>query len=217
MIELIASSTLAADSPDHTSPWGTMRDNSTHAGFIADVERCFGVAQNSPRTLDVLDLGCAGGQLAVDFHLRGHHAVGLEGSDYSSKHGRANWPVYEGSVLFTCDICQPFYLKRDGQRMAFDCITAWEVLEHPRPDEVRSLLATVSTLLAPAGIFCASICLIPDCPQGVQLHQTVMTKKEWEDLLYTWFQPVTPCPIRNWVRGQADENSLLVCLEKKVS
>ncbi len=110
---------VAISSPDHTHPWGTKRDNSTKAAFITEVETYFG-----GKKLTFLDLGCSGGQLTIDCNKRGHAAVGLEGSDYSVKNGRANWPQYYNKCLFTCDVCKPFKLLFDGAPAQFDCITA---------------------------------------------------------------------------------------------
>jgi SAM-dependent methyltransferase len=99
MISLITNYPIAYDSPDHIFPWGTMRDNSSSSDFIEEMEKHF-----SKQPIKMMDLGCSGGQLVVDFHNRGHLAVGLEGSDYSVKIQRANWPEWYNKILFTCDL-----------------------------------------------------------------------------------------------------------------
>jgi hypothetical protein len=55
-----------------------------------------------------MDLGCSGGGIILDALLRGHMAIGLEGSDVSLKQQRAEWRVIPNH-LFTCDITKPFY------------------------------------------------------------------------------------------------------------
>jgi 2-polyprenyl-3-methyl-5-hydroxy-6-metoxy-1,4-benzoquinol methylase len=127
-----------------------------------------------------LDLGCSGGQLVKDFLDLGWTAAGLEGSDYSQKFGRANWPVLGGKNLFTCDITKPFDLELDGRAASFHLITAWEVLEHIPTPELEPLFKTISNLLAPGGYFIASTSSAPDIHDGIDLHQTKMTNAEWK-------------------------------------
>jgi len=38
-----------------------------------------------------MDIRCSGGGLVLDGILKGHFAIGLEGSDYSKKRQRAEW------------------------------------------------------------------------------------------------------------------------------
>ena len=206
MFKLITDHPIAFESPDHLVPHGTMADNSTNPRFIEEVENYFG------GKINFLDLGCSGGQLVIDFANRGHKAVGIEGSDYSVKHKRANWPKYHNTNLFTGDICKTFVVKDDAEPMKFDCITAWEVLEHPKPDDVLGLLFNVYQNLKPNGIFCASIALTECGVEGVRLHQTVKSREFWNETLATWFVDVTPCPIKNWVRT---EGEMKICVKKK--
>jgi 2-polyprenyl-3-methyl-5-hydroxy-6-metoxy-1,4-benzoquinol methylase len=152
MISVITKHTIAYDSPDHLLPWGTMRDNTTSPEFIEEMEN------NFPKLkLNVMDLGCSGGQLAVDFHNRGHLAVGLEGSDYSIKHQRANWPEWYNKVLFTCDVAKEYQVNNNNEPILFDLITAWEVVEHIAPGDLQMFFNQVAKHLAPDGIFLASI------------------------------------------------------------
>jgi hypothetical protein len=55
-----------------------------------------------------MDLGCSGGGLVFDFLLRGHTAVGIEGSDFSQKSQRAEWRLLNQCNLLTADITKPF-------------------------------------------------------------------------------------------------------------
>src|SRR6185369_10758302 len=116
---------IAFESPDHLIPWGTSRDNSTNKKFVAKmaIRIC---RENPDATLGALDLGCSGGQLVADFRELGWAAVGLEGSDFSLKHKRANWPALAGKNLFTCDVTKPFVVGLDGQQGKFHLVTMWE-------------------------------------------------------------------------------------------
>ena len=80
---------VAFKSTDHLSPGGTVKDNTRCISFVIACERLF-----PGKTLDYIDLGCSGGGLILDFLLRGHHAVGIEGSDVSLRSGRAEWKLF---------------------------------------------------------------------------------------------------------------------------
>jgi SAM-dependent methyltransferase len=174
MISLITNHPIAYDSPDHIVPWGTMRDNSTLPEFIEEIETHF---SNQP--IKMMDLGCSGGQLVVDFHNRGHLAVGLEGSDYSVKHQRANWPEWYNKILFTCDVAKEYQINKDNEPIKFELITAWEVLEHIHPDDLKMFFNQIAKHLSPNGIFVASISPNHDVIEGVALHQSVFQQHEW--------------------------------------
>ena len=174
---------VAFESPDHLVPWGTANDNSSNKKFVLFMDGLISrqVGAGEKRFLDV---GCSGGQLVKDFLDLGWTAVGLEGSDFSQKFKRANWPRLGGKNLFTCDVTKPFDLRLDGQPAQFHLITAWEVLEHIPPNDLESLFRTISSLLAPGGYFVASTSVAPDVHDGIDLHQTKMTNAQWNE----WIQ-----------------------------
>jgi SAM-dependent methyltransferase len=174
MISVITDYPIAYDSPDHILPWGTMRDNSTLPEFIEEIENYFPKLK-----LNVMDLGCSGGQLVVDFHNRGHIAVGLEGSDYSVKHQRANWPEWYNKILFTCDVTKEYQVDNNNEPLKCDLITAWEVLEHIHPNDLQMFFSQIAKHLAPDGIFVASVSTNHDVIDGVALHQSVFQQHEW--------------------------------------
>lgn len=199
---------IAFDSPDHLIPEGTKNDNSTNPYFIQEVERYFG--NNKIR---VLDLGCSGGQLIRDFLDRGHIAMGLEGSDYSIKHKRANWPDLHNKALFTCDISRPFKIKDDSDNpMQFDCITAWEVIEHIHPSRIDQFFTNITNHMHEKSIFAGSIYLGHSVHDV--WHQSALSGAEWAPILQRYFKSVTPCPINNWVRNYGP-NTSLICVNKK--
>ncbi len=167
---------VAYESNDHIAPWGTKNDNTRSARF------CRAVEQHFRRKLIALDLGCSGGGLVFDFLVRGHLAVGLEGSDFSLKTQRAEWRIIP-DYLYTCDISKPFALldKKSGDRQHFDVVTMWEVLEHIPEDDIVTLLATIKSHLAPDGLFVGSIALFDDIVDGVSYHPTVKPEPWWRD------------------------------------
>ena len=166
---------VAVYSDDHKFPRGTANDNTRSLRFVRKVEEALGP------NLKVMDLGCSGGGLVLNFIQRGHFAVGLEGSDYSLKNQRAEWALLRKNLM-TCDITKPFaLLDEHGQPMQFDLITAWEVLEHIKVADLAVLLANIAKHLAPQGRFMASVATFPDKDPatGAIWHVTLETREWW--------------------------------------
>lgn len=216
MIRLLTDHPIAYNSPDHILPWGTMRDNHTSEDFIRETSEYFKMHQGINQ-LKVLDLGCSGGQLVIDYHNKGNLAVGLEGSDYSVKHQRANWPQYYNKVLFTCDITKPYSLELNNEILKFNLITAWEVIEHIHPDDLRNFFKYIENNLDVGGIFVGSISSKEEVIEGVRLHQSVFSEEEWFKLLGEIFEAssleIGKYPFENKVRN--DQGSFHIMLKKK--
>ena len=196
-MRVITNYPVAIDSPDHIFPFGTAENNTTDLGFIDEIENYFG--GNKIKTLDV---GCAGGQLTVDFHNRGHLAIGIEGSDYSVITRRANWPNYYDNILFTCDATKPYEIVDDNDnRIIFDLITSWEVVEHIHNDDLSNFFSNMTEHMNENSIFCASIAPVPDVQQGHILHQSVYSKEVWmSEILPKYFSDIKELPFNNKVR-----------------
>ena len=205
---------VACESPDHLRPLGTKIDNNTSVKLIGEMEDFF-----SGRKLSTLDLGCSGGQFVVDLFKRGHRAVGIEGSDYSIRHKRANWPEYHGRLLFTADITKPFEIFTDEKPARFDAITAWEVLEHLRPEDLAGVLAKIERLLDDDGIFFGSIATVECVYEGVRLHQSVFPREQWLHKILAEHFTVVPYPFKNAVNElweKLGESFFFMCRKKKV-
>jgi len=170
-------SPVAVRSSDHVNPRGTKFDNTRHPAFVAACELLFN------HEVRALDLGCAGGGLVLDFLLRGHRAIGLDGSDYSLRRQRAEWRVIPRHLI-TCDITRPFQVLDDELPAVFDVITAWEVLEHIREDEVPALLHNIRRHLAQDGLFVASVAQVPDTDlvTGTVYHHTIRPAEWWQEV-----------------------------------
>lgn len=176
-VEVKTKHPVAFTSPDHTMPWGTKHDNSSHKGFVLAMDRFFRSTGRPASAM--LDLGCAGGQIVKEFLDIGWLAVGLEGSDYSLKHKRANWKLLAKKHLFTCNIAKPFRIFVSGKKKQFQLITAWEVLEHIPAGDLFVLFRNIVNHLDTGGYFIASTTSVSDIRGGVDLHQTKMTNKQW--------------------------------------
>ena len=167
---------IAYKSPDHLIPWGTKRDNSTNEWFNLKLYRLFG-RNNSVR---VLDLGCSGGGFVKACIDDGHFAIGLEGSDYSKKHRRAEWRTIP-EHLFTSDITGNFDIYYPGtkKRILFNKITSWEVVEHIKEKDLAKLVENVKKHLSKDGMWIISVAPCDDFVDGVNLHQCVHPKAWW--------------------------------------
>ena len=169
---------VAFKSPDHIAPKGTAVNNSTNKKFILHMDeklhREFG-----PATLRMMDMGCAGGQTVADFMKLEWQGVGLEGSDFSLKHRRANWATLANTHLFTCDITKPFQINLDRQPVKFHLITAWEVIEHISTPDLDQVFRNVVDHLETGGYLIASTTETSDIHEGLELHQTRWPNAEW--------------------------------------
>lgn len=169
---------VAWASDDHRFPRGTINDNTRSPRFVASCERVFG-----PR-LSFLDLGCAGGGLVWDFLIRGHDAVGLEGSDRSLLSQRAEWRHLHDNLL-TCDVTHPYQVRRkiDSQAATFQVITAWEVLEHISAEQLPMFLQNVRQHLSIPGYFIGSVNTLEQADEtsGAVYHVCVKPREWWNE------------------------------------
>lgn len=209
---------VALTSPDHAVPHGTKYNNSTNRKFVLLMHAHF-FRRFPASSLYFLDLGCSGGQLVADFASLGWIAVGLEGSDYSLKTRRANWRRLANRNLFTCDISKPFQLLGDGVGCQFHLITAWEVLEHIRMDDLDVLFRNIVTHLAPGGCFIASTSSSTSIVNGVELHQTRMPNSAWRAWIEDRFPELVPVDLglrtHQYVRFDFGEQSFLSYEKRK--
>jgi len=216
-IEVQTDNPIAFKSPDHLIPWGTMRDNSTNKKFVSFMKRR--IERRPQPTYAAMDLGCSGGQLVKDFADLGWLAVGLEGSDFSLKHRRANWPALAGKNLFTCDITRPFQITSAGSPAHFDLITAWEVLEHIPTADLPMIFTNILKHLKSGGYFIASTTSEPDIHDGVDLHQTKWPNAEWRKMIASRFPELESVDLRlkyyQFVRHN-EERSFL-CYQRRVN
>jgi hypothetical protein len=170
---------VAIASADHLLPWGTKRDNSHNPRFNDKVYKLF---PRYKEMLKVLDMGCSGGGFVKSCFDEGCLAVGLEGSDFSKKLRRAEWRTIP-EYLFTCDITANFdiLLEFAGKtdRLVFDIITSWEVMEHIAEADLATVAANVKKHLAPTGLWIMSVSPNEEVINGVRLHQTVKDKPWW--------------------------------------
>lgn len=209
MISVITLARVALDSLDHTEPLGTKHDNHTSLALIKEIE-----ARYEFKKINYLDIGCAGGQFVADMYHRGHNAVGIEGSDYSLVHQRACWPELGNIRLFTCDATKRFEIMDDQTPMLFDLITAWEVLEHIKIDDMKIFFSNINRHLKPNGIFIGSV----SCHGNDPHHVTVLPKDIWHStILPQHFGQIFPYPFTAWLRDDIRVNSFVFMGTKKWS
>lgn len=176
MIKLQTKKQIAIDSLDHKHPFGCIRDNNSSIMYITTVKNYF-----NNKKINVLDLGCAGGQIIVDHTVLGDLAVGLEGSSHAlTGAGKHNWDQYKDKNLFLCDITEPYTLTdNDDNILQFDYIQMWEVLEHIPENKLTVLFENIKKHLKPNGIFAGSVATY-HCISGT--HVSVFSKNKWESI-----------------------------------
>lgn len=167
---------IAYESPDHLIPKGTKRDNSTNSWFNLKLYRLYGWNAY----LRILDMGCSGGGFVKECIDDGHFAIGLEGSDYSKKHRRAEWRTIP-EHLFTCDITGDFdiYTPDTEKRMLFDVVTSWEVIEHIAEKDLPTIAENVKKHMSKDSMWIVSIAPWDDFVNGLNLHQCVHPEAWW--------------------------------------
>jgi 2-polyprenyl-3-methyl-5-hydroxy-6-metoxy-1,4-benzoquinol methylase len=194
---------LALDTDDSRFPWGAKNDNSISLQFNQKMYQLLG----TEKRLRVLDLGCAGGGFVRSLLDDGHLAVGLEGSSYPKTTQSGEWGTIPHH-LHTCDITKPFSLRdpSTGEICQFDAITAWEVMEHIREQDLPELFANINKHLAADGHILFSVSTIEDKNEevGAVYHLTVRPKDWWQARLSELgFEPVNQMVIgkNDWLRG----------------
>lgn len=173
-LQFDAEKPLAFDSPDHLVPRGTRNDNTRHPRFVRRAEQVLSEIRH-------LDIGCAGGGLVWDFSFAGHLSVGVEGSDFSRKEGRAEWRTIPDR-LFTADVTHPFEVRdAAGERILFNLVTAWELFEHIPTDLVGDTIRNLAANMAPGALLACSIATFVDWDPatGAVFHQTVKPREWW--------------------------------------
>ena len=168
---------IAFDSPDHIKPWGTKRDNHSDTRFILN-----SLNHINKTPARVMDLGCGGG-LIKEWLSYTECAIGLEGSDYSLKNNRAEWPELANKNLFTCDVSRPYQVYYNDEKYKCNMISAWEVIEHIHPDRLDVFFDNVWNHLDEGGIFLGSASDVPDSPEGLELHLSAFSQEKWENEL----------------------------------
>lgn len=193
MYKIITDHPIAVDSDDHNHPDGVHLDNHCNPQLIVEIENYF-----NNRKIDFLDLGCAGGGLAVNMLERGHNALGLEGSDHclnikldivtklgGMPLGHTNWVKYGNTNLFTCDITYDYTIINNSELQQFDLITCLDVMEHFYEGSIDKFLEMVCKHLKPDGLFVAVVALFSvekDKILGegkVEYHKSLFSHEQW--------------------------------------
>lgn len=173
MIKIIANVPVATDSWDHISPRGTAINSTTNPNFNAKLFKLI-----PAQDIRVLDLGCAGGGFVESVINAGGFAVGIEGSDYSRKIGRAAWGTIPDN-LFTADIRYPFQILVNKAPAKFNVITLWAIFEHIQEEHLEGVIKNILKHLDKDGMIVGSVGL---ATEG-KYHVTVKSQEWW---IETW-------------------------------
>lgn len=182
---------------------GASCDFNTDLKFIREVIDRFNLEENEK--INWLDLGCAGGKLILDAAEQKETdiCIGLDGS--VGVYNQESWSSKKNShILKNADISKPFtILDSKKDKVIFDVITSWEVIEHLYEEDLEQYFNNVHDHLANSGVFIGSIANFPDYrdengwsfdhpsfnPNGkiYQLHNTLWSFDKWNLFLEKWF------------------------------
>lgn len=186
---------VALNSLDNIEPESTFEGEVSKPQFVTACERV-----TDKQYLRFLDIGCGSGALIMDFLLRGHFAVGIDGSDACKKFNKGYWNSIPN--LHNCDITKPFEFKQPQNDipLLFDVISMWEVFEHIPESECANVLKNVSACLSDDGIFVGSISLLEYVhPRtGVPYHVTLKDKQWWAELFLSSGLEMQESPFNNY-------------------
>jgi 2-polyprenyl-3-methyl-5-hydroxy-6-metoxy-1,4-benzoquinol methylase len=173
MITVKTDKPIAYDSLDHIHPQGCNNDNNSSASYINDIKKYF-----NNKKINVLDLGCAGGQIIVDHINSDDLGVGLEGSSHVLDGlAKTNWDKYYNKNLFLCDITEPFQcLDENNNVIRFDIIQMWDVLEHIPENKLHILFKNITDHLKDDGVFLGQI----SRGEGDIKHISIFSKEKWK-------------------------------------
>lgn len=136
------------------------------------------------KKLNVLDLGCAHGEMVANFINDGHYAIGIDGCyKYSTD---SYWWLKYPINFFVCDLGRPFEIVDDSNnRVIFDLITSWECFEHIKTDDVDILLSNIYNHTSEESMFVGSIGKTKE-----SVHRTLKNREWWnEKFLNFCFEP----------------------------
>jgi hypothetical protein len=98
--------------------------------------------------------------------------------------------------------------------LKFNLITAWEVMEHIKLDDLDAVFGNIRRHLAEGGYFIASTSSATSIVDGVELHQTRMTNSEWGAFIRERYRDLEPVDLKlkihQYVRYDFGEPSFLV-------
>lgn len=215
MITVETNHPVAIDSEDHLKPMGTKKDSSFQHRFYQKIHEIL----NINKLENVCDLGCAGGKFIEKLNDSGFKAVGVEGSDYSKNSNRSSWGNLKDVRLFTADITKDYAIKDDQKLMNFDIISAFEVLEHIKEQDLKNIFSNIKKHSKKNTIYIFSIGTKNDFYDIY--HQNVQSENWWinyfesidlykNSKLMNYFN-------KNYLRGsyEGDDDSFNIVLTSK--
>ena len=180
----------------------------TDINFIEEVIDRFPLEGNEK--INWLDLGCAGGKLILDVtkNKKTNICIGLDGSVGVFK--QESWSSGNNKdILKNADLSKEFFIENafNNEKITFDVITAWELLEHFYENELEIFFNNVYEHLSDDGVFIGSAANYPDirdengyCPSDsffnkngklYDLHKIFWNRNAWNEYLSKWFDVQT--------------------------
>lgn len=203
----------------------------TDIGFIEEVIERFPLGEDEK--INWLDLGCAGGKLILDIsnHKKTDICVGLDGSVGVYK--QESWSSGANKdILKNADLSKKFSIEYvDGNKVIFDVITAWELVEHFYENELEIFFNNVYNHLSDEGVFIGSAANYPDIRDSkgyspcdsefdkdgelYDLHKIFWDRNQWDNFLSKWFN-IQYFDFENKFRNMHEQLTYYFFVTKKV-
>ncbi len=107
-----------------------------------------------------------------------------------------------------------------NKRILFECITAWEVIEHIKTERLKIFFQNVWNHMTDDGVFSCSISTVPEPAYGAingeQLHETVWNKEIWLEYIRNLklFKVLEEDKLIFWNRVRRERGSFQLDLQK---
>lgn len=132
----------------------------------------------------IIDFGCGTGRASLQFLDRGYGAVGVDIADNClDEEARRRLPFVEATL---------WELPPLRGQFGF-CV---DVMEHIPEDHVHSSLLEMWVAVEDSLFF--RIATEPHMFHGEELHPTIFTREEWEEVLCGIWKRVLEIPVHNW-------------------
>ncbi len=146
----------------------------THGGHHTNHEfnkRAYGLFDKT--TINILDIGCGGGNFVEDCINDGHIAAGIDGFNLYTKLKLNAWSRLPDNFI-QADVGKPFTILCNNAPVKFDLVTSWECFEHIKTEDVPQLSQNIADHMEDNGHLIFSVSVNQDA-----VHRSIYGEEWW--------------------------------------